>query len=358
MRVIGTPDSALVAADLLGSGHRLVGLSADRLGRHGIVRRQGLILVSAVITIMASACSTTTNSVATGGTTWSAPVRVESNGSSSLYGVSCPTAVSCIAVDENGSALFWHDRMWSSSEPVGAGGTLTSISCPSTSFCVTVSAGGTAVKYDGHSWSSAAPVGPAATYKVSCPTITFCAAVGASGTSGAPNTVATFNGDTWSSQLASGAGGLKDRFLDVSCATPEFCVAVNLDGKTLVWDSQAWSNVPGGGPQGMISVSCPSTTVCLAITNSGAYAVFDGRSWSASADIPNFATAFAYSVSCASTVRCTALGLGGMAVSWQQGRWSAPVRVFPGTFSATVALSCVAPDICTAINSKGESARN
>jgi hypothetical protein len=104
--------------------------------------------------------------------------------------------------------------------------------------------------------------------------------------------------------------------------------------------------------------------LCLAITNSDAYAAFDGTSWSASADIPAFATAFAYSVSCVSTTRCTALGLGGRAVTWQQGRWSTPVRVFPGGYSATVAVavavavavSCVAPDICMAVNSKGEAA--
>jgi hypothetical protein len=325
------------------------------------MRRRGLILVSVVITMVASGCSGTT-SVVTSGTTWSAPVRVGSNGSSSppssLYGVSCPNAASCIAVDENGSALFWHGRKWwSGPQPVGAGGTLSSISCPSTTFCVAVSVSGSAVIYDGHAWSSPLPLGPAATYKVSCPTVTFCAAVGANGTAGAASTLATFDGQSWSTQQTS-PGGLKDRLLDVSCATRKFCVAVNLDGKTLVFDGQRWSNVAVDGPPGMISVSCASSTFCLAITDSGASAVFDGTSWSPPADIPAFASAFAYSVSCGSTTRCTAFGLSGMAVTWQQGRWSTPVRVFPGAFSATLAVSCVAPDTCMAVNSKGEAASN
>ena len=324
------------------------------------VRRRWLMSAISGIMILAGGCSGTDSSVIRGGTAWSAPVRVESNGpnSSSLYGVSCPTAGTCIAVDENGSAFFWHRQKWSGPEPVGPGGTLTSISCPSTRSCVAIAAGGSAMTYNDNTWSLPVSIGPAATYKVSCPTVTFCAAVGASGTAGVPSTVASFDGRSWSTSQTSGTGGLKDRFLDVSCATPQFCVAVNLDGETLIFDGHRWSAEAGGGPPGMVSVSCPSPSWCLAITHSGEYATFDGASWTTLTVIPSFATAFASSVSCMSVTRCTVFGLSGMAVTWEQGRWSTPVRVFPGGYSATVAVSCVVPDTCMAVTSKGEAASN
>ena len=286
-----------------------------------------------VATIFVTGCSGAASSVKVGAT-WSAPLRVESNSlssdDSSLYGVSCPTVTSCIAVDENGSALFWHSGRWSRPQPVGAGGTLTSVSCPSTTYCVALSAGGSAVTYGGQSWSLPASVGPEGSYKVSCPTVAFCATVGASGTVGAASTLGTFNGHSWSTQQTLGTGAHDDRLMDVSCATRRFCVAVNLNGLTLTFDGQRWSTVPGTGPRGMISLSCPSTSFCLAVADSGAYATFDGRRWSVPSAIPGFGAVFAYSVWCSSTTRCTAIGLSGMAANWQQGRWSEPVRVFPG----------------------------
>lgn len=291
-----------------------------------------------------------------GGPSWSVASRVEPGRSSSLYGVSCPNSRSCLAVDETGSVVVWDGRKWSSPEPVAAGGTLTSVSCPSASFCAAVSAGGSAVTFNGHSWSSLLPVGPAATYKLSCPTTTFCAAVGASGTAGS-GSVATFDGHSWTTQSTSATGGLTHRFLDVSCATPEFCLAVNLNGQTLRYDGHTWSD-GSEGPPGLMSVSCPASSWCLAITGSGRYTTFDGTSWSMAADIPDFSTAFAYSVSCASTARCTALGLNGMAVTWHQGLWSMPVPIFPGGYSGTVAVSCGTGDFCMAVNSKGEAASN
>ena len=240
------------------------------------------------------------------------------------------TVTSCVAVDENGSGLLlWRSGRWSTPQPVGAGGTLTSVSCPTTTYCLASSAGGSSVTYDGQSWSPPVSIGPEGTYRVSCPTVTFCAAAGAGGTVGSAIAVGTFDGRSWSTLEIPGSGALDNRVLDVSCATPKFCVVVNLDGHASTFDGQRWSSAPGTGPQGMISVSCPSTPFCLAVTTSGAYVTYDGKSWSAPSAIPGFGAAFAYAVSCVSTTRCTVIGLSGMAVNWQGGRWSKPVRVLP-----------------------------
>ena len=311
------------------------------------------VLVVAVTMIVASGYSAASGSV-NGGATWSAPVQVQPNGlPSSLYGVSCPTTTFCAAVDESGFALFWHAGKWSRPQSVGAGGTLTSVSCPTNTRCFAISLSGNAAIYNRQSWSHPSPVGPAGTYRLSCPSVTFCAAVGASGTAGASSTLATFDGRSWSTQQVPGSGAHNDRLLDVSCASPKFCMAVNLDGHALTFNGQRWSNTTGTGPKGMTSVSCTSKSFCLAVTDAGAYVTFDGKRWSAPRDIPGFGAAFAYSISCSSTMRCTVIGLSGMTVNWEGGHWSKPDRVFPGIDSATVAISCAPPDTCMAVNSNG-----
>jgi hypothetical protein len=330
-----------------------------KASRHAIRALSGATAVVVAIVLLSAPVQAAATSV-NGGAAWSVPVQIEPNGSSSgssgIYGVSCPTATSCVAVDADGSALFWRNGRWSGPQPVGAGGTLTSVSCPRTTHCLAMSAGGKAVTYDGRSWSPPVSIGPEGSWKVSCPRITFCAAVSTGGSVGAAITVGTLDGSGWSTQHIPGAGALNDRVLDVSCATTRFCVAVDLDGHILTFDGHRWSTAGGTGPEGMISVSCTSRSFCLAVTDSGAYTAFDGRRWASARAIPGFGAAFAYSISCSSTRRCTAIGLSGMAVNWQDGQWSRPVRVFSGGFSATVAVSCVRPDMCMAVNSEGEAA--
>jgi hypothetical protein len=313
----------------------------------------------ALVLVCLSGCATTTGPAAAV-QPWSAPVGIEpagaSAGSSSVYGVSCPSSTSCMAVDENGSALRWHDGKWASPQPVEAGGTLTSVSCAAVTFCVALSDGGEGATYDGRSWSAPVVVGPPATYQVSCPTVTFCAAVGASGASGGPSTVATFNGHAWSTFATPASGAADNRILDVSCATARVCVAVNLDGQALVFDGSRWSPSPALVAPGLTSVSCPTASFCLAVTMTGKEATFDGTSWSTPGDIPGFQSAFAYAVSCGSAKVCTVLGLSGRAARWQQGRWSRPVVVFPGRYLATVSVSCADAESCVAVNADGRAA--
>ncbi len=271
-----------------------------------------------------------------------------------MYGISCPTDSLCAAVDEKGAAHIWRAGRWSSAEPVPAGGSLTAVSCPTVKECVTVSSGGNSAIYDGRSWSMGPAVGPAASYRISCPTTDFCAAVGASGTPGGPNAVATFDGDSWSTEVLPSAG-ISGRLFDVSCPTSSFCVAIDLDGSSLTYDGRMWSLRRAPALRGTSSVSCPVRSFCMAVGPS-AYSTFDGKGWSESKSIPDLPSAFVPDVSCATPHSCTVVGLSGESVRWRSGAWSTPTSVFTGEFLATVAISCPTPQFCMTVNSRGTAA--
>jgi len=288
---------------------------------------------------------------------WSTPIRVDPGGgpnNQTTYSVSCPTTAFCLVAGGNSQMVYRRSGNWSSPQTVNAGGTFDSVSCRSATFCVAMTSGH-AVTYNGHSWSKAQKVGPEATYKISCPTTSFCAAVGASGMPGKPSTVATYNGHSWSSTQVSTTGTLDDRLMGVSCASSTFCVAVNLDGQILTFNGAKWAPSRVTGPKGLISVSCATPEFCMAVTDSGHSTTFRGKGWSPSANIPKFASAFAYSISCASRTACVAIGLTGEAISWYAGRWSQPVRVFPGAPVAGVAVACSPSNVCVAVNDQGRS---
>src|SRR5450759_4444421 len=123
--------------------------SEQRASGYGLNMRRAYVAIVLSLVLVAG-CSTSTSAVSAG-PSWSKPGRVEGAGLSSdyrsLYGVSCASSTFCVAVDENGSALFWRSGKWSTPQPIGAGGTLTSVSCPSTTHCVALSAGGSSVTY-------------------------------------------------------------------------------------------------------------------------------------------------------------------------------------------------------------------
>lgn len=316
----------------------------------------GVGLVAMVIA--ASACSAGNGTPPSpAATSWTRATMIQPTSASeeiSVYGISCPTDSLCTAVDENGAAHTWHAGRWSATTPVPAGGSLTAVSCPTATECVAVSSSGNSAIYDGRSWSRAPAVGPAASYRISCPTTDFCAAVGDSGRPGGPNAVATFDGDSWSTEMLSSAE-VSDRLFDVSCPTSSFCVAIDLDGSSLTYDGRRWSLHRAPALQGTTSVSCPVKSFCMAVGPS-AYSTFDGKGWSEPKSIPDNPSAFVPDVSCATPHSCTVVGLNGESVQWRSGAWSIPTSVFTGEFLATVAISCPTPQFCMTVNSRGTAA--
>ncbi len=317
------------------------------------------------VTVLATGCSASSGSATSGssGTAsiadWRAPVHIEPTSLpadyDSIYGVSCPTSTFCMAVDTSGSALVWRGRSWSSPRRVWDHGTLDSVSCATATDCVAVG-NGEATTWDGTTWSASVSVGPPGTYRLSCPTASFCATVAASGTAGGASTVGTYDGRSWSTRSTPTTGATDDRLMDVSCATPTFCMAVNLDGASLAFDGTGWSPVPSSAPRGTISVSCPAASTCRAVSTAGSWTRFSNGSWSAPKAVPALQGAFAYSLSCSTATQCVAVGLLGKATTWSNGSWSEPTQVFHDGVSATVDLSCAPAGPCVAVNSKGDAA--
>ena len=300
---------------------------------------------------------------------WSTPSRIEPGGTGagydSVYGVSCPTTRTCIAVDETGKALTWRGGRWSAPQTVDDGNTLNSVSCPSTTFCVATASGQASV-FDGRSWGAARTVGAPATYRVSCPTTTFCGAVGATGYPGQPSIVATFDGTAWASSATQSTGTLEDRLLDLSCPQAGRCTAVNHDGQVLRLAGGRWAPQRQRIEPGASAVSCPTVAFCMAVGSSYVgvfhvssrlipawYATETGGHWSAARPVPGMKASIFLSVSCPTTGQCMVVGLSGKATQWRNGSWATPQMAFPGRVSATVDVSCPAVNRCMAVNSQG-----
>jgi len=315
------------------------------------------IRVLALLIAVLSTSAVATEAWATSARKWSSPIVVdahESHANQVTYSASCPSATFCVVADGNGDVTLRRNGRWLPGQPVKAGGSFDSVSCSTSTHCVAIAGGGAnAVTFNGRTWSPAVTMGPEATYKISCPSNGFCAAVGASGKPGGSNTIALLRGRTWSSHQVSSTGARDDRLMDVSCATPTFCVAVNLDGQRLIFNGVSWTSIKSAGPKGLISIACVTPAFCLAVADTGQSTIFDGTRWTTPRSIPHFSSSFSYSVSCSSANYCVVLGLDGDAASWSSGKWSLPVRVFPGGFSAGVAVSCSPSDTCLAVNDRG-----
>jgi hypothetical protein len=241
------------------------------------------------------------------GSTWatSSPPRPAGSFSAPLVGIACPSARSCFAVGTAWSAATpgdsepfadrWNLSSWSGTvlpQPAGSkSASLSGISCASAVACVAVgnfqrslSAGARQFplveRWNGKSWIAVATLLPAGETSavltaVSCPSATACRAVG-SDADGAQAFAYYWNGRTWSSAAISAPGD--DPILAaISCATTTSCTAVGYTSgasgvETLAeqWSGSSWaSSGAADPPQGtggseLSSVSCIAGDACVA----------------------------------------------------------------------------------------------
>ncbi len=287
---------------------------------------------------------------------WSPPFSIglsSSVGKQVNYSISCPSIKLCIVVSGNGDVSYRRHGFWTSPTLLSLGGSIDSISCANQTFCVAVASGESAT-YNGHSWSRAIKMGPKKdTYEVSCPTTTFCAAVGDSAIPGQASAILAFDGRSWINYGVFPTRGAKDRLVSVSCSTPQFCMAVNLDGEILGFNGKTWSPSRPFGAASLVSVSCASSGFCMAVTLTGEESMYRDGTWSSEQPIEGFKNAGAYSISCVSVSECTVIGLSGMVTTRMNGRWLSPLLVFPGEPAAGVAISCASLVQCVAVNDRG-----
>ena len=324
------------------------------------------------------------------------------NLTSRLDGLSCVTAVECVAVGGGGSpptstqtlAESWNGSSWGvvpTPSPSTYLNDLLSVSCTGPTRCV--AAGSTTVgidpetlveSWDGSAWT-VVPT-PNVTGKVnilngvSCTSPTSCVAVGAAWVEDIfdfQTVIERWNGVTWSIDPTTGPAGV-GYLSDVSCVNSSDCVAAGWDnsGHTLVlaWDGTSWSVVPSpsvaGSDNALYGVTCLSAADCVAVGVSAAYTTgtgstlveaWDGKNWSiqTTAGATGIGDALNH-VSCSSDHACVATGFHfapgdsgpqlTLAESWNGSAWSIVPSPSPSaTRNNLQNVSCSSPTSCLAV---------
>ncbi len=282
------------------------------------------------------------------------PVPAPRGTSDTLFGVSCPSARACIAV---GSAFhsagrrqtalteIWNGRRWrvQSVPTIKAASSLYAVSCTSAIACVavghTLGAPQRAIveRWDGKTWRiQAIPQLAKDTTLVgaSCPQARTCTAVGWNNATGRALPLAlSWNGNNWQVQAVplprQAPAGLFDA---VSCTSAKACTATGTDfshpgGPTLAerWNGKTWrvqrtpnpANISLSSSEVALNgVSCSSAKACIAIgeytpDHAAAYFIesWNGKRWRLEpAPHPSdFAHGALLGISCEST-RCAAVG--------------------------------------------------
>lgn len=325
------------------------------------------------------------------GKTWQT-VPVPSPGLSySLAGVSCFSAMNCLAVgssalDHGQVSDAWNGKTWRML-PVLAGlgfPELTGVACPAASYCVAVGVSRTsdtpiAELWNGKAWSQLAPVEPADAglamlNGISCAGTANCMAVGQAEIvdGGIPSfqpLAESWNGKAWT-LLPSPAVPIG--LSAVSCPTASVCVAVGagpLPASSIVsavWNGSSWTTLKTPGPvpvhgglfkPNLTGVSCTSATSCMAVgpgpANVGIRPFAErwsgGSSWHLVL-MPNPSSDVLAGISCSGPARCMAVGGGSglsaftsFAVAWDGKSW----RVLrTGQVDQLMGVSCASVSHC------------
>ncbi len=230
------------------------------------------------------------------GTAWRVSTLPTTSFWADVRDVSCPSAGRCVAVGRTGSpsrplALRWNGVRWvKMTMPMPAGAawaTLNTVSCGSATACEAI---GLWMDDDGRSTTyGAALLGTTWTLReippppgiadfgierLSCPTADRCHAVG---WSRSVVIAYAFDGTAWSPQATPGVPTtLTDSALrDVSCATPDFCMAVGAPfpnptnrPAVMIWNGVRWwgpalpDTLAGLSFRG---VECTSSSTCVVV---------------------------------------------------------------------------------------------
>jgi hypothetical protein len=338
-----------------------------------------------------------------------------------LFGVSCVSSKYCVAVGLNenaeesvkgGGALIqtWNGKTWKSVAPKAPKGALSAqllgVSCKSAIACVAVgvflNASGTGVPlaeiWNGKTWTPAAPATPKGSsggelLGVSCAAAKSCVAVGSDFTnSGGAALAESWNGSKWTlSRPPEPKGSVVGELNKVSCTSTAHCVAVgswgtNTAGFALAesWNGNAWARTPvpapavGKNDADLTGVSCPSAKSCVAVGTGTtgvkgglvSYAEFwNGKTWTAGkiAWPKGVSNNYLTGVSCRSAKSCLAVGNlninvndGGHtgragATSWNGKAWTAANVAAPGKGKASLftEVSCLSATNCVAVGQFG-----
>lgn len=282
------------------------------------------------------------------GSAWQLEPAPDSVRDSTLYGVSCPSLTSCVAVGS--PVLTWRGAAWQVSTRSSP---FSNVSCVTAGFCMAVGMTRKPVYgiWRGGRWRTATLPSPRLSQTqhvtvsgVSCATARFCLVVGtyATGATAQPSPAyrdqalaEDWDGQGWQELHPANVGRI-DEFSAVSCSSRANCVAVGTSASQYPlaerWNGMSWRTermpVPGTvGFTQLSAVSCGSVSVCVTVGNYQGLPIAeisDNGTWRlewlphpAGDDNP------LDSVSCAGPATCMAVG--GVASSyadrWDGSRW-------------------------------------
>ena len=279
----------------------------------------GLSCVSAVSCVAVGFAAPGTLAESWNGAAWTvlpAPPGVSS-------AISCASAASCMAVGGT-AAESWNGSVWT---PLGSPATpfttLNGISCTSAASCIAVGhladVGSFAMSWNGLRWHVLRVDHLDALSGVSCTLAIHCMAAGSYITTSVRSATLTqsWNGSSWRRRTTpTGTGG--SRLSDVSCVSVTDCVAVGGTGTegslTLAeaWNGVTWRITPTPARPPISSenaVSCVGG-VCMAIGRDFFSELWNGSTWRV-VKVPRpgeFVSGGLTDVSCASSTDCLATG--------------------------------------------------
>jgi hypothetical protein len=253
-----------------------------RLSHARLIGSAFLLLVTLAWSVPAGASATRA--------TWSTPKSVHRG--FRLTELSCASSSFCLGfgVGETGvlSTTQWNGSRWStpSPGPGAAVASVTMLSCVATSFCMAAD-GSESWLWDGHGWSRAIPFsdasdqGPPLTpAALSCASPQFCVAISSAGDDD------VFNGQMWSSEIAlpnppAGAADPGGNLIEgLSCPSARSCAATDTSGYAFEWNGTRWETPLDATPPGNLFVSCPDPTWCLFINQQSYAATRNDHKWS------------------------------------------------------------------------------
>jgi hypothetical protein len=284
------------------------------------------------------------------------------SGGTQLDAVSCPTTSLCVGVDDSGNVVVSTAPTKSTSwivTNVDGTASFSAISCPTAALCVAVDTSGNVITSTtptvAGSWI-VDHISADSLSGVSCASVSMCMVVGVSGPYGYMYTSTTPTaGSTWRSLLI-------DSIPDaVSCPTVLLCVISERAGYvSIVPDPATLQNLDDvGGASvlvGLVGVTCPSPSFCAAANLDGQVATFDPSSGSLTWWTVAVVATDLYDlqgVSCASVSLCVAVG-GDVFSSAQprEGPWFAAGSE-DSVGAELYGVSCPSVSLCVAVDSAG-----
>ncbi|HEY1916891.1 MAG TPA: hypothetical protein VGH27_15080 [Streptosporangiaceae bacterium] len=309
-------------------------------------------------------------------TTWSRGQLPLPGGSEGglAYGVSCPTATFCMAVQQE-STDMWNGTSWTA-QTIPTGHILFGVSCTSATWCVAIGVNdiGTetpaAFRWNGTRWLAMTVALPAGISQgslggVSCVSRTSCMATGGPAPGdGTQGFVESWNGSTWTASTVPNTGDLEG----VDCLSSTSCFAVG-DEVADYWNGSTWTDYTISTTYRSLvleSVSCSSATSCMAVgTGNNTYprgVIFqwNGTSWTSLADGLGAGSDNFTGVSCSATA-CTASGQKVindenqlMVDHWNGVKWHPVAAVdTPAQDGYLNGISCHTQTSCVAVGSSG-----